>query len=158
LIGNGVPGQGGHHGIALAQDSSMIDVIHCPSTGLRRDPGTVLIVEDEEVSRRALSLLLNSHGYATTSCESAEEALARVATGPRPEVAVVDIDLPGMSGLELASRLEKMNPAVQTVLVSAVEGDRVGDFCATHANVAYFRKPIIFGQLLNLIDTLQTEQ
>jgi two-component system cell cycle sensor histidine kinase/response regulator CckA len=136
----------------------MIDAFGCEATGLRRDTGTVLIVEDEAVSRRALSMLLNSHGYATTSCESAEEALERVADGAIPEIAVVDIDLPGMSGLELATRLEQMSPGVQTVLVSAVEGDRVGDFCAAHTNVAYFRKPIIFRQLLNLIDTLETEQ
>src|SRR5437762_1260076 len=88
----------------------------------------VLVVEDESVSRRALTSLLVSSGYRAAAYPSAEEALKNVDDGPLPPVALVDVDLPGMSGLDLAARLEQIDPDVRTVLITAVEGDRIERF------------------------------
>src|SRR5882724_5202578 len=76
----------------------------------------ILIVEDERISRQALASLLDSSGYHSEACESAEEALNRIGMGEGPRFALVDVDLPGMSGLELISRLEQLSPETVSVL------------------------------------------
>src|SRR6266480_4034685 len=113
-------------------------------------PADVLVVEDESISRRALISLLVSSAYTAAAYESAEEALENVDGGPVPRVALVDVDLPGMSGLDLAARLEQIDPDVRTVLITAVEGDRIERFMQRHS-VNYLRKPVDFPALLTLL-------
>lgn len=125
---------------------------------LHRNPlsndGQVLIVEDERVSRKALAMLLGSCGYRTVSAGSAEEALTLLSTDESPDVALVDVDLPGMSGLELAERIEATRPGTFTVLITAAEGDRILNFLRSHP-VAYLRKPLDFDLLLSLLRSTQ---
>ena len=111
---------------------------------------TVLIVEDERVSRRALTSLLAASGYQPQPCESAEEALEQVRRGKDPDIALIDIDLPGMSGLDLIARLESLRPGVMAVLMTAADGERIERFRREHS-VHYLRKPLDFGRLLRLL-------
>ena len=111
---------------------------------------TVLIVEDENVSRRALATLLTASGHETEAVESAEEAIRCLETGARPQVAVVDVDLPGMSGFELIRRMKERYPEVHPVLVTASGQERVAPF-VRQQSTAYLRKPIEFKDLLQVI-------
>jgi two-component system response regulator RegA len=115
-----------------------------------RDGPTVLIVEDERVARRALASLLDACGYQPQPCESAEEALREVDRGTDPKYALVDIDLPGMNGLDLISHLEQMRPHTVSILMTAYEGDRVERFRRDH-RVHYMRKPLDFPYLLRIL-------
>ena len=119
-----------------------------------REDGQILIVEDERVSRKAMGLLLRACGYTTVSAGSAEEALSLLDLDDRPDFALVDVDLPGMSGLELAERLEEIRPGTFTVLITAAEGDRIVNFMRDHP-VAYMRKPVDFDSLLGLLSDAQ---
>jgi len=114
----------------------------------------VLIVEDESVARRAMASLLASSGYHPAAYESAEEALEFVAGGEPPPVALVDVDLPGMSGLDLIERLKELHPNLVAVLITAAEGDRIDRFRSRH-RVIYFRKPVDFGRLLQAMNRSQ---
>lgn len=118
------------------------------------DDGRVLIVEDERVSRKALALLLTACGYRTVAAGSAEEALHLLSLDDAPHFALLDVDLPGMSGLELAVQLEERSPKVFTVLITAAEGERIENFRRDHA-VAYLRKPLDFDHLLGLLHDVQ---
>lgn len=109
----------------------------------------VLVVEDERVSRRAMTSLLISSGYHPAAYESAEQALEDVDGSP-PPVALVDVDLPGMSGLDLIERLEKLRPDLRTVLITAADGERIERFRRQH-DVVYLRKPVDFPLLLEIL-------
>lgn len=112
----------------------------------------VLIVEDEQVSRRALTALMAASGYATEAAGSAEEALDAVRTeGVHPDIALVDLDLPGMNGLELIEQLTRMEPSVFPVLITAVNGESLASHLREQG-VAYLRKPLDFSRLLSLLD------
>lgn len=113
---------------------------------------SLLIVEDENVARRALSQLLNSCGFRTDAVPSAEEALEVIEAHGAPNIALLDIDLPGMSGLELAAHLEQIRPDVMMVLVSATDGERIRSFCRAHTQVTYIRKPLDFTRLLRVLN------
>ncbi len=114
----------------------------------------VLIVEDERVSRRALATLLGHSGFATTAVGSAEEALVVLAQGASPKIALIDLDLPGMSGAELIARLARLDKSVIPIVISAANDDRL--IAATRARgVSFLRKPLNFEDLLSLLSEVR---
>jgi DNA-binding NtrC family response regulator len=113
-------------------------------------PLAVLIVEDERVSRNALRKLLAASGYRSAAYECAEDALREMAARDMPPVALIDVDLPGMSGLDLATRLEELRPDMIKVLITAASGERIEKFRQDH-EVHYIRKPLDFSRLLRLL-------
>jgi CheY-like chemotaxis protein len=115
---------------------------------------TILVVEDEIVSRRALTRLLSASGYVARPVASAEEALRVAQDEPRPLIALVDLDLPGMSGQELVQRLVQLKPTARSVLITAASRERVGDLVAH--GVPYLRKPLNFRHLLSILAEKRT--
>ncbi len=113
--------------------------------------GVVLIVEDERVSRKALATLLASSGYSAETVETAEEALEVVNDGPPPEVALIDLDLPGMNGMELISRLKRTQPSVKSILITAVDREML-DPVLRRFGITHIRKPIDFASLLQVLE------
>jgi two-component system response regulator FlrC len=110
----------------------------------------ILIVEDDAVARGAMRSLLAACGYENVAVETAEEAMALLANGQIPDAAVVDWDLPGMSGLEFIEHLGKASPKTSTVLVTGAARERVED-AARRYGVAYMRKPLDFRNLLRFL-------
>ncbi len=79
---------------------------------------TLLIVDDEPIVRQSLADWFHSDGYAVDSAGSAKEALRKVAEG-RYDIALVDIKMPGMDGLELQSRLAEVAPDLTIIMITA---------------------------------------
>src|ERR1017187_6301350 len=68
-------------------------------------PGKILIVDDSEESLKLLSGTLSAEGYDVRPADSGELALAAAAMSP-PEVILLDMRMPGMSGLEVCKELK----------------------------------------------------
>ncbi len=117
---------------------------------IKTSRANVLIVEDERVSRRALAALMSASGYETEAAASAEEALSAVESGVHPDIALVDLDLPGMNGLDFIGQLTQLDPAVFPVLITAANGDNLATMLQQRG-VAYLRKPVDFDRLMNLL-------
>jgi len=64
----------------------------------------ILIVEDNEQNRKVARDLLQVHGYVTIEAETGEDAIALVATRV-PDLVVMDVRLPGMSGVDTLAKL-----------------------------------------------------
>ena len=79
------------------------------AVGLGRAVPSVLVVEDDSTVRRFLAENLIADRYAPMSAGTAEEAMDLLA-GSRPEAALIDVGLPGMSGLELIARIRDGRP------------------------------------------------
>lgn len=110
----------------------------------------VLIVEDERMSRRAMTALLERCGFRPQPFGSAEEALGAVLSGSHPRFALVDLDLPGMNGLDLINRLEALDPSIFPILITATDQDILSRKLHDRP-VTYLRKPVNFDSLLNLM-------
>ena len=78
----------------------------------------ILVVEDQEDNRRIVRDLLTATDYEVTEAENGEEALAAVAK-QRPDLILMDIQLPVMDGYTAASRI-KADPALQSIPIIAV--------------------------------------
>ena len=85
------------------------------------------IVEDNKTTREGLETIINlSEDYrCVCACDTAEDALARL-PAHSPEVVLMDIQLPGISGIECVARLKKDLPEVQVIMVTVYEDpDRI---------------------------------
>ncbi len=78
----------------------------------------VLIVEDEASIRKFLAINLNRSGFHVMECESGEEALERVEQY-LPEVAVLDVMLPGIDGFEVCQRIRSLMPEAVIIMLTA---------------------------------------
>ena len=116
------------------------------------DRGRVIIADDHGLFRQGLRQLLESEGYEIVAeAVSGEEALTRVAANPGC-VLLLDISMPGMSGLEVARRLAERGDDVKVVMLSARE-DRDALFSAISAGArGYVAKDAEPEQLFSAID------
>lgn len=132
----------------------------------RRPP--VLIVEDDRISRRILAQLLRTCGYETQTAETGEEALrllrdgrdanagdAHAGDANAPGIALVDLNLPGIDGIELIRRLSDLAPSLVPILVTAT-GEESLHKALSRRPVLYLRKPIDFKRLMVLLSELPT--
>ena len=106
----------------------------------------ILIVDDEKSQRDMLAGSLEREGYSVTTAESGFEAI-ELCENRYFEVALIDLKMPGMDGIELLQKLRGMNPEIQAIMItaygsieSAVEAMRLG---AYH----YVNKPINLDEL-----------
>ncbi|MBN2226557.1 MAG: sigma-54-dependent Fis family transcriptional regulator [candidate division Zixibacteria bacterium] len=107
----------------------------------------LLLVDDEAAQRKMLAGYLSKHDFTVKEAGSGEEAVKLYPSFFSP-VAVVDMKMPGMNGIELIGRLREINPFVQIIVLTAfgsvetaVEAMRVGAF-------HYQTKPVELEELL----------
>src|ERR1700738_639780 len=115
--------------------------------GKRKRQLLVAIVDDDSGMRAAIENLLNSTGLRTPGFASAEEFL-RSAQGGKAGCLILDLRLPGMSGLELERELQAKGVAIPVIFVTA-EAD-VTQLSGTGA-VAGLRKPFDPDELSRLV-------
>ncbi len=81
----------------------------------------ILVLDDEETIADTLTLIFRSNGYEARSAYSAEQALEMLEQWP-PDVAIVDVVLPGMNGIEFAIFLKASYPEIHFLLFSGQPG------------------------------------
>lgn len=96
---------------------------------------TVLLVDDEAGLTATLAKRLTARGLAVKTAASGEEGLAVLRDDPAVGVAVLDINMPGMDGLETLRELKALRPDVEALLLTgypsvegALEGMRLGAY------------------------------
>jgi DNA-binding NtrC family response regulator len=107
----------------------------------------VLLVDDEEDFVATLAERLSLRGVNTRVALDGEQALARVAEAP-PQVAVVDVMMPGMRGLEVLRRIRQGSPGVQVILLTGQGTARDGIEGMHEGAFDYMMKPIDIDALI----------
>jgi two-component system cell cycle response regulator DivK len=115
-------------------------------------PKTVLIVEDNELNMKLFSDLLEAHGYATLKTGNGIEAI-ELARAHHPDLILMDIQLPEVSGLEVTKWLKedddlKSIPVV-AITAFAMKGDE--ERIREGGCEAYLSKPISIGKFLETV-------
>jgi DNA-binding NtrC family response regulator len=99
----------------------MIAELSSPTTELRPappPPPRLLIVEDDESLRDLLARRFGRIGVPVTTAESGEEALAKIDRAEF-DVALFDLHLPGMSGLDLLAKFKEAQPEAEVIMLTA---------------------------------------
>ncbi len=123
-----------------------------------RQSGKVLVVDDNVDAAETLALLLRSAGYEVHTAADAEAGLA-VAEAFRPELAVLDIGLPGMNGYELAIRLRAQlsNPCLKLIALTGYGRDSDRERAMKSGFDVHVTKPADPGRLLGEVARLRKE-
>ena len=112
----------------------------------------ILIVEDDPLSMKVLRMLLRSYGYSLLEATDGEEAL-KVARSDKPDLIIMDLRLPKVSGLEVTRQLRQMSDfshiAIIAITAYAMKGDEEKAISA--GCDAYLAKPINTRELPGLI-------
>jgi putative two-component system response regulator len=111
------------------------------------DTAAALIVDDDQQAARALSWLLADEGYRCTLAANATEARARLSEGPFA-LALVDVMMPGESGLELAARMLADFPDLAVVMVTAVDDPTIAELALETGAYGYIVKPFSANDVL----------
>lgn len=114
--------------------------------------GKILIVEDNPRNMKVIQMTLKSHGYTFLEATDGEEAL-ETALGDKPDLIIMDVQLPKMSGLDVTRRLRQM-PAFSRIPIIAITayamtGDR--ERVIEAGCDAYLSKPINTRELPGII-------
>jgi putative two-component system response regulator len=116
---------------------------------------TVLIVDDEEIALSLLQEILEEEGYQTLTAKNGDEALQRAALN-LPDVIVMDVMMPGMSGFE-TTQILKASPHTRLIPIVLVTGmdDRASRLSGLHAGAEDFlSKPVDRVELLARVRNL----
>ncbi len=108
---------------------------------------SILVVDDEEIFRDRLVMAFKNRGFSVRGASNYDEAM-RLAHDDPPELATVDLRMPGHSGLELVRELKKLEPSMRVVVLTgygsiatAIDAVKLG---ATH----YLQKPADADEIL----------
>jgi two-component system response regulator RegA len=118
---------------------------------MAHDDGTTplfLVVDDDPALRGRLARALEKRGYLVRTAGDYDEAL-RIANEASPEFAVVDLRMPGPSGLELIRELKKIDPETRIVVVTGYGSIATTIDAMRLGAVYYLQKPADADDILN---------
>jgi CheY-like chemotaxis protein len=122
-------------------------------TGQPHSERIVLVVDDELVARSIMARVLVDGGFHVAEVHSAFQAVDLLATlEGKVELVVSDIAMPGMSGLELATRMAESWPSIPILLISG-QGGPPADYAG-----AFLPKPFTSDILLDAVSRLVPTQ
>jgi putative nucleotidyltransferase with HDIG domain len=109
-------------------------------------PVTLLVVDDEEPIRNALRKFLTQQGYEVITAAGGEEALA-VLQRQKITGMLLDVNMPGITGVELVPQIMELEPAIALLMLTAVNDATSAALCMQRGAFDYLIKPIDLGHL-----------
>ncbi|MDY6973308.1 MAG: response regulator [Thermodesulfobacteriota bacterium] len=114
----------------------------------------ILVVDDELPICDILDEFLSLQGYQITTATNGQDALS-LFEGSRPHMVLLDLSMPGMSGMEVLRRIRAVDKETHVIIASAFgDSDTVREALKMGANY-YMEKPIDLDHLLNMLAALR---
>lgn len=111
---------------------------------------TICIIEDDESVRRAVQRSIRSVGFETATFATAEEFLESM-EGKLPRCLILDVNLPGLNGLELQGRLQAQGRNIPVVIITSFADEKVREQAFNAGVIAFLPKPFDEGALLQIV-------
>lgn len=115
----------------------------------------ILLVDDDELIRASIPVLLESNGHAVTVASSGEEALELLEAGLQPSVVVLDMNMPGLGGKGTLPRLRALRPTLPVLLATGRADQTAQALVDSDPFVTLLPKPFRFDQLQELLNRIQ---
>ena len=122
-------------------------------------PFTIMIVEDNDASRDALSRRLERRGYQVTAATDGRQAVA-IGAATLPDLILMDLGLPGIDGWEATRRLKANSSTrhIPIIVLSAHAMTNDRDMALAAGGDEFDTKPVRFPQLLEKIELLLAQR
>ena len=112
--------------------------------------GRILIVDDELVVRDSLNRMFQDEGYDTRAAASGRDALERLTPGDY-DLALLDIRMPGMDGMDLHARLHEIDPDLMVIIMTGYASVETAVQALKRGAYDYIVKPVDPDELLHLV-------
>ncbi len=129
----------------------------CNNSKLTSSNQRVLIIEDEEILKKAIALSLQKVGYKTMEASNGKEAREILKTSS-VEIILLDIGLPDCNGLDLLEDILEFSPEVAIIVMTAQDTVENMDRTKQLGASAIFIKPVILKQLKETIHAVEKNQ
>ena len=115
---------------------------------------SILIVDDSEDTLEVFQSTLEEEGFVVMAAKNAEEALDFLRTHDQFSIMLLDINMPGMTGLQLLEEMKKLNLGQKTpvMLVSAV--DNLGSMNVPSNVIDTLKKPFFYPELVHKLKSV----
>lgn len=113
----------------------------------------ILIIDDEELFREDLALLLSKKGYDCQTANTAEEGIEK-ATSFQPDVILCDIVMPGKSGIDILDDIRRKSPEAAIIMMTAFGTLETAIDAFRKGAADYILKPLIIEDVTNKIERL----
>jgi two-component system nitrate/nitrite response regulator NarL len=115
------------------------------------EPIRVLVVDDHEMLAEALKLLFSRHpAFELVGCAPDAERAVEMTAGERPDVVLMDLELPGMDGLQVTRRIKATRPSTKVVAVTSFKEPAAAELLAAGA-CGYIHKTRAVEDVLDLV-------
>ena len=117
---------------------------------------TILIVEDEAHIRQFVAINLRARGYETLTAECAEDGIELLKAGNRPQVLILDIKLPGMSGWDMLNMIDHDSelPKLPVIVMTASSVlSQPNEYMYTNI-VEKLNKPVSVAELMRAVNSV----
>jgi len=114
----------------------------------------ILILEDDESIRSMLVVNFKKHNFSVYECATGEEALSVAQTHPDIDIAVLDIMLPGIDGVEVCKVLREKYPFMGIIMLTAKTQERDKVYALESGADDYVTKPFGISELMARVNSL----
>ena len=126
------------------------------ATTLDKTRGRVLVVDDDDSTRTLLLALLRAHGYEVDGVSSGEAALELIARAEF-DLVLLDVNLPGRSGIEVLEAAQPMAPCSEFIMITAFASIDTAVDAMKRGACDYLRKPLRTDELLRVVARALTD-
>ena len=114
-------------------------------------PAFIAIIDDDPSVCRALQRLVRSLGMRASTFPSGESFFDAVASVEKPDCVVVDVQMPGMNGLEVQQRMVREHPDIPLIFMTAHVDEVLAKRIVATGAVGFLSKPFADSSLIELI-------
>ena len=117
---------------------------------------SVLIIEDEAILAKNIATYLRRLNHEVKHAESGEVGLNLV-EAERPDVVILDYNLPGMNGLELVGKIHSIDSTIKTIMATGQGNEQLAVDAMKAGAYDYLTKPLVLGKLKVVLDKIVGE-
>ncbi|HXU71728.1 MAG TPA: response regulator [Polyangia bacterium] len=111
----------------------------------------LLVIDDEADLREMLEFILSAEGYDVVTVDGGLAAI-EAARALRFDLAITDMRMPDMNGIETLTALKELDPTIEVVVVTGYASEQTAAECIRRGAYGYLRKPFELGELRPLIE------
>ena len=119
--------------------------------------GRLMVIDDEEDLREMLEFLLTGDGF-EVACVDSGFAAVELAREQRFDVAITDLKMPGMNGIETLTALKELDPSIQIIIATGYANEVTAAECVRRGAYGYLRKPFELAELRGLLERALVER
>ena len=118
----------------------------------------IIIVDDSDFSRSIISKMLTEDGFQVIGEASSAESALSMIKEKKPDIVIVDIVMPNVSGLELTEKLNQTAPNVSVIMISSLSQEHIVLDAISAGASDFIAKPIQKQQLIDSVEKIMSER